>query len=438
MNIRLLAGVAGAALTLLCAPASAATTPEAPQGALASSSVDQAVNDFYARRGGAPFWLRSGADSGAARSLIGILQRAPLDGLESGPMLAAQAQALLARAQSGDPAALSAADRTLSTAWVRYVQALQRPPVGMIYADRWVIPQNDTPGQILARAAAADSLGVYVRSVSQVNPLYAQLRDAAWNEMQSNGGSVDPRVLTSLDRARDMPFQNRYIMVDAAGARLYMIEDGHIVDSMRVVVGKAEPGTQTPMLASTIYYATLNPYWHVSGEMVQSLIAKNVLDQGLGYLKTRGYQVMPADPNDDRILDPAKVDWHAVRNGELQVRVRQLPGPANSMGQMKIGFPNAYDIYLHDTPTKEVFASSDRDISHGCIRLEDAERLGRWLLGRDPESASNNDPEQHVLLPTPTPIYVTYLTAQVKDGQLSFADDIYGRDSQAAQVAALR
>jgi murein L,D-transpeptidase YcbB/YkuD len=438
MKIRLLSGAACAALALLCAPASAATTPAAPIGATeVPSSVDQAVSDFYARRGGTPFWLRSGADGSAARSLIGFLERAPLDGLASGPMLAAQAQALIAQAQGGDTAALASADRLLSAAWIRYVQALQKPPVGMIYADRWVVPQNDTPGQILARAAAAPSLAAYVRSVAQVNPLYARLRDAAWTEMQSNGGSVDPRVLTSLDRARDMPFQNRYIMVDAAGARLYMIEDGRIVDSMRVVVGKAEPGTQTPMLASTIYYATLNPYWHVSGEMIRSLIARNVLDQGLGYLKTRGYQVMPADPNDDRILDPAKIDWHAVRSGDLQVRVRQLPGPANSMGHLKIGFPNAYDIYLHDTPVKEVFESSDRDISHGCIRLEDAERLGRWLLGRDPQAASNDDPEQHVLLPTPTPIYVTYLTAQVKDGQLSFADDIYGRDT-GAEIAALR
>lgn len=438
MKIRLLSGAACAALTLLCAPAGAATTPEAPIGVVGvASSVDQAVDAFYARRNGAPLWLRSGADSSAARMLIGILERAPLDGLDSGPLLAAQAQALLARAQSGDPAARAAAERMMSASWIRYVQTIQRPPAGMTYADRWVVPRIDNPDQILVRAAAADSLPAFVRSVSQVNPLYARLRDAAWNEMRANGGSVDPRVLTSLDRARDMPFQNRYIMVDTAGARLYMIEDGRIVDSMRVVVGKAEPGTQTPMLASTIYYATLNPYWHVSGEMTRSLIARNVLDQGLGYLKTRGYQVMPADPDDDRLLDPAKVDWHAVRDGALQVRVRQLPGPANSMGQLKIGFPNASDIYLHDTPVKAVFDSADRDISHGCVRLEDAERLGRWLLGRDPESASNDQPEQHVLLPTPTPIYMTYLTAQVKDGQLSFADDIYGRDS-AAEVAALR
>ncbi|HVU30830.1 MAG TPA: L,D-transpeptidase family protein [Sphingomicrobium sp.] len=419
-------------------PVSAATTPELPGAAVPiSPSAAQAVNAFYARRHGAPLWLKSGGDSGAARALIGVLDRSPLDGLANGPALAAEAQQLLARAQSGDPAALGAADRLLSAAWVSYVEALQRPTRGMIYADSWAAPQRDTPIQILQRAAAADSLAGHVRSVSQVNPLYAQLRDVAWAEMQSNGGTIDPRVLTSLDRARERPFQHKYIMVDAASARLYMIEDGRIADSMKVVVGKAGADTQTPMIASTIYYATLNPYWHVSSDLVRSLIARNVLDQGLGYLKSHGYQVMPADENDDRLLDPAKIDWRAVADGSLHVRVRELPGPANSMGRMKFGFPNAYDIYLHDTPVKELFAQSDRTLSHGCIRLEDAERLARWMMGREPRTDSST-PEQHVTLPTPVPIYVTYLTAQVHDGQLSFVDDIYGRDSQAMQVAALR
>lgn len=436
MITRLLAGAACAALIGLSVPLSAATSPELPGTAIQiSPSVAQAVDAFYTSHR-APVWLRNGAESSAARELIGILDRAPVDGLGSGPALAARAQGLIARAQGGDAAALNGADRLLSAAWVSYVQTLQRPPAGMIYADAWVTPRLQSPMEILQRTAAAPSLSAYVRSVSQVNPLYAQLRDAAWVEMQS-GGSIDPRVLTSLDRARDMPFQHKYIMVDAAAARLYMIEDGQIVDSMKVVVGKAGPHTQTPMLASTIYYATLNPYWHVDGELVRSLIAKNVLDKGLGYLKAQGYQVMPADPGDDRVLDPSTIDWKSVADGSLQVRVRELPGPANSMGHMKFGFPNAYDIYLHDTPVKELFAQDDRDLSHGCIRLQDAERLGRWMLGRDPETASSA-PEQNVPLPTPVPIYVTYLTAQAHDGQLSFVDDIYGRDAQSMQVAALK
>jgi murein L,D-transpeptidase YcbB/YkuD len=169
---------------------------------------------------------------------------------------------------------------------------------------------------------------------------------------------------------------------------------------------------------------------------VRSLIARNVLSQGLGYLKSHGYQVMPAGSGDDTLLDPAKVDWHAVADGTLSVRVRQLPGPANSMGRLKFGFPNDDDIYLHDTPVKTAFNSDDRGLSHGCIRLEDAERLGRWLMGRDPEPTTS-EPEQHALLPTPVPIFVTYLTAQANDGQIAFVDDIYGRDAQRlSQIAA--
>ena len=170
--------------------------------------------------------------------------------------------------------------------------------------------------------------------------------------------------------------------------------------------------------------------------MVRTLIARNVLDQGLGYLKSHGYEVLAADGSGEA-LNPAKVDWRAVADGRAMVQVRQLPGPGNSMGRLKIGFPNGSDIYLHDTPNKQLFTQDDRTLSHGCIRLEDAERLGRWLLGRDPQAASR-DPEQNVLLPKPVPIYLTYLTAQVANGQLSFVDDIYGRDALRNQVAALR
>jgi murein L,D-transpeptidase YcbB/YkuD len=429
----MLTGAACAALMAFALPAQGATVAEL-RSAQTLQVSDPGIANFYSARAGAPLWLNAAGDSSAGRELIGVLRRAALDGMESGPALAAEAEALLARAQSGDPTALADADRLLSAAWVQYVQALQTPPSGMTFADKWVAPRRDSAATILARAAAAPSLSAHVRTVSDVNPLYAELRDAAWSAAQSNGGRLDPRVLASLDRARDVPPEDRYVMVDTAGARLYMIEGGRIVDSMKVIVGKADPSTQTPLMASTIYYATLNPYWHVSPEILRSTIAPNVLNQGLGYFRSRGYQVLAADGS---LLDPAKVDWHAVAAGRESVRVRQLPGPSNSMGRIKIGFPNADDIFLHDTPNKDLFAQQDRNLSHGCVRLEDAERLGRWLLGREAQ-AESAEPEQNVLLPKPVPIYVTYLTAHVEGGQLSFADDIYGRDAQRQQVAALR
>ena len=423
----ILAGAAVAAVMGLPVPAfAAATSPELPApGSSIGGAADQAVSAFYARRGGAPLWLNN---SSASNVLLNALQRASLDGMPSGPSIALEAQSLMARASTGDAQARADAERMLSTAWVLYVQALQRPPTGMTYADNWVAPRADTPAQILAKAAAASSLAAHVRDVSSVNPVYAQLREAAWSHVQANGGTIDPRVLASLERVRDIPPQDRYVIVDAAGAKLYMIDNDRVVDSMRVIVGKADPSMQTPMLASTIYYATLNPYWHVSQEMIRSTIARNVLAMGTGYLKERGYQVMPIDASDDTLLDPSKIDWRAVAAGTEKVRVRQLPGPANSMGQLKIGFPNSQDIFLHDTPVKAAFNADDRNLSHGCVRLEDAQRLGRWLLGADPRPTSDA-PEQHAKLPTPVPIYVTYLTAQSDGGQLAFVDDIYGRDA---------
>jgi murein L,D-transpeptidase YcbB/YkuD len=186
------------------------------------------------------------------------------------------------------------------------------------------------------------------------------------------------------------------------------------------------------MLASTIYRATLNPYWNVPQDMVQRLIAPRVVEQGISYLKSHGYQVLSGYGDGAELIDAAKVDWRDVAAGREVVKVRQLPGPGNSMGQVKFSFPNSEDIFLHDTPKKELFASADRDVSNGCIRLEDARRLGRWLLGREPVTHSSS-PEQHVLLPKPVPVYVTYLTAEADGGRLSFLEDAYARDVAAAR-----
>jgi len=132
-----------------------------------------------------------------------------------------------------------------------------------------------------------------------------------------------------------------------------------------------------------------------------------VLKDGNTYLTDRGYEVVTGWGPDARVLSPDSVDWKAVAAGNAQVYVRQRPGPANSLGQFKFDLPDGDGIYLHDTPKKELFALDERNLSHGCVRLEDAQRLARWLLGKDPPAASV--PEQNVLLPQPVPIRISYL-----------------------------
>jgi murein L,D-transpeptidase YcbB/YkuD len=204
----------------------------------------------------------------------------------------------------------------------------------------------------------------------------------------------------------DIPAYGRHVLVDAASARLFMIENGQVVDSMRVIVGK--PDSATPTLRSTIYHATLNPYWNVPVDLARKIIAPRVVKDGPAYLEARGYKVLTKFGSDAQEIDPESVDWQAVADGHEEVYVRQLPGPGNSMGRMKFGFVNNNGIFLHDTPKKELFEEASRQLSNGCVRLEDADRLARWMLGRDP-AAEQAAPEQHVSLPQPVHIRITYL-----------------------------
>ncbi|HEX5237194.1 MAG TPA: L,D-transpeptidase family protein [Sphingomicrobium sp.] len=218
-------------------------------------------------------------------------------------------------------------------------------------------------------------------------------------------GTVAPQFYVDSLATAQVPQSGPFVLVDAASARLYMIDDGKVQDSMKVIVGK--PDSPTPSLKDSIYYETLNPYWHVTPDLTRSLIAANVLKLGPAYLTQHGYQVVSNFSHDAEVIPADSVDWKAVAAGDAHVQVRELPGPANSLGHYKFDLPNGDGIYLHDTPRKDLFAQDQRDLSHGCVRLEDAPRLAKWLLGKDPPEPSA--PEQNVLLPHPVPITISYL-----------------------------
>ena len=424
-----------AALTLVSTTVAAqvtSTTAAVPQ--LASLQANDDISRFYNASKNAPIWFRSG-QAEAAPLLASILQRSAIEGFTRGPQLAAEVEAAIAKAQSGDPAALLAADRVLSTAWIAYVQAIHKPTPGMLYGEKWVTPVVPSSFAILGKAFRAPSLTDHIKTISDVNPIYAGLRDAAIAEAKQPNGGNSARYAANLERARSIPATGKFVLVDAATARLWMYDNGRPVDSMKVIVGdKAKLGLPTPMIASVIWYATLNPYWHVPDHMAKKIIAKRVLSEGEGYLKKGGYEVV-SDWNGTQALPPSSIDWKGVAAGTVQVKIRQLPGPTNGMGKMKFNFANPEGIYLHDTPNKALFAQSNRALSNGCIRLEDAKRLGRWLLGREP-AGTTGAAEEHVSLPQGIPVYVTYLTAQPHIGEQALVRDIYGWDPRSGVSAA--
>lgn len=247
--------------------------------------------------------------------------------------------------------------------------------------------------------------------------------------LNRGAGYYEKLILLNMERARRLPAPGtvgKYILVDAGSARMWMYEDGRPVDSMKVIVGA--PATETPMMAAMMRFANVNPYWNVPPDLVQKLIAPRVLADGRTYLDDRGYEVLESWRVDAPVVDPMTIDWAAVAEGREEIRVRQLPGGANSMGKIKFMLPNQYGIYLHDTPKKELFGEEKRWLSNGCIRLEDAQRLAQWIFGDMPEPS---DParEDQVDLDETIPVYITYMTVGADAGETVFRADPYERDA---------
>ncbi|WP_237219799.1 L,D-transpeptidase family protein [Sphingomonas arenae] len=416
---------AGLALALAPLPVAAAAPLEG--AVLARPAYGQSVEDFYAARGWQPLWLRQ-SNGDAATELLMLLRTARSDGLNPKRYRTREIERALRAAWGGNPHAVRRAELELSSAYVAYARDLRdAPDVGTIYVDPELRPKAPSPRALLELAAASPSLPRFVAGMGWMHPYYAELRNAL---IQGNFGErSQPQLLQlNLERARSLPGGlGRYVVVNIAQQRLFMMENGQVVDSMRVVVGK--PVQPTPMMAALIRFTSLNPYWNVPPDLAAERVAPFVLKEGLGFLRSRGYQVLSDWSDNPKVVNPSTVDWRAVAEGRTEIRVRQLPGPSNSMGAMKFMFPNAQGIYLHDTPSTELFNEASRMFSGGCVRLEAAPRLATWLYGK-PLRAKGAKPEQAVPLPQPVPVYLTYLTAVPSGSEVAFYQDIYGRDAQ--------
>jgi len=421
-------GVAGIAAAAFAAAAPIGL-PVAPVPAAAASPQAE-VADFYRSRGGAPLWFSPRAP-GAAQQLIQLLSTAQADNLNPRRYDIRGLSRAVQNASRGNPAAVQRAEMQLSRAFVDYVRDMKRDPnVGIIYVDRELRPAPPSARALLTEAANAGSLSDYVQQMSWMNPIYAQLRQALASRLYRS--EAERRLLgANLERARALPAaRGRYVIVNPPAARLYMYEDGKVVDSMRVVAGRPDPIAQTPMMNAEIRYVALNPYWNSPPDITAKRLAPTILKEGRAYFSKRGYELLSDWSDNARVLDPMSIDWRAVAAGRVQARLRQKPGPANSMGRMKFMFPNAQGIWLHDTPEKEKIEEAARLQSNGCVRLEDAPRFARWLFNGRPPRAQGAKPEQKVNLPEPVPLYITYLTAVPSGTSIVYFDDFYGKDAQ--------
>ena len=247
------------------------------------------------------------------------------------------------------------------------------------------------------------------------------------------------KIDANLERWRWLPREtpDTYIRVNIAAFTLRVIENGSVTLAMNVIVGK--PYRRTPVFTETLKYIVFKPYWNVP--------FKIATEDKLALLKAdasaeakKGFEAKPQ--GSDVFVPVDTIDWSGVTRRNFNYLLRQRPGENNALGQMKFMLPNANAVYLHDTPSRELFSKQERSFSSGCVRLERPRELASWLLERDKNPQADRldallaSPETAtVYLKTPVPVYLVYFTAFVTDdGDVALRRDIYGRDKVLAEA----
>ena len=243
----------------------------------------------------------------------------------------------------------------------------------------------------------------------------------------------------ALERWRWLPieFQQPPVLVNIPEFRLRAFSEDHrLALTMNVVVGKAAP-TQTPVFTDDIKFIVFRPYWNVPPGILRRTVIPGIMKNS-GYLAREKFEVTDSS---GRLVSPSDDLVAGLRSGKYFVR--QKPGPTNALGLIKFMFPNTYSVYLHSTPSTELFSRSRRDFSSGCIRLEKPAELATFLLrnqldGQQPwslalvqQAMDSGKDNRQVNLATKIPVLILYVTAVAEeDGTVHFFDDIYGHDQR--------
>jgi murein L,D-transpeptidase YcbB/YkuD len=230
------------------------------------------------------------------------------------------------------------------------------------------------------------------------------------------------QIAANLERHRWMPrtLGSRYIAVNVPAFHMEAWNAGRKELDMRVIVGEEYENRRTAVFADTMSTVVFRPYWFVTDEIANEELWPKQRENP-GYFAEKNYETFQEGG---------------------QTRVRQKPGEENSLGLVKFLFPNDFNIYLHDTPHRELFGKDVRAFSHGCIRVEKPAELAQWVLGWDAarvQAAMEGTQDNiEVKVPQRVPVYITYFTTYTQDGQLRFGNDLYDRDTQMVQAMSAR
>jgi murein L,D-transpeptidase YcbB/YkuD len=243
------------------------------------------------------------------------------------------------------------------------------------------------------------------------------------------------RMVYNMERLRWLPkvLGERHVFVNQAAYSLKVVDGGREIWRTKVIVGK--PNSQTVAFSDKMETIVFNPSWGVPPSIMKNEMIPR-LRRDPGYLDRIGYRILT--PDGKKIIRSRSISWWKYSNGKVPYLIQQPPGDDNALGEVKFLFPNAHSIYMHDTPTRNLFENPVRAFSHGCVRVENPRQFAELLLGVDAFNIAeriDSGVSQETPITRQTEVHLTYFTAWPgDDGRILYYDDVYGRDQRMARA----
>ena len=400
---------------------------------------------FYQQRQFTPAWVDGDQPTPQMVDLISQLHYSEKHGLDPASYRVNEFEAAQKAAQTktGTHFAIDAVpemDAKMTYAYLRYAADL----LGWTHSahdvyENWLVPpKKEDLAARLDGAISMKQVRQTLEDLAPTHPQYKGLQAALAAEREHPDGHIE-QLKMNLERWRWAPrdLGDRYVLVNVPAYQMQVIEDDRPVLAMRVIVGSRE--NPTPLFSDDMTYIVFSPYWNIP----ESIIKKETLPHMVKdpeYLERNHIEVVGTSGRES--IDPKAVDW-SDESAVEKLHFRQEPGPENALGLVKFIFPNHFNVYLHDTPNDKLFFKPQRDLSHGCIRVEKPVALAQYVMRDRPEwtaeridAAMHAKAEQAVTLKHHIPVHIGYWTAWVEpDGKtVTYTDDPYGIDAAHARL----
>ncbi|HTQ83268.1 MAG TPA: L,D-transpeptidase family protein [Pseudolabrys sp.] len=384
----------------------------------------KAIESFYAARKYAPLWVADGGLNARGKAVVARRKNAGADGLDAADY------PVPGFGNAARPEQLADGDIMLTNSVLTFARhlAVGRIAPGRVFDQVDYADHTPDPSDILRKLTDASDVNAAFDSFNPPDQGFKALKDKLAT-LAADGGkrgrmpALRDRIIANMERWRWLPHNlaRTYVMVNIPDYTLKVVHEARVVWRTKIVAGK--PRTPTPLLSASMDNVLVNPSWYVPQSIIQN-------------------ELLPRYASDPQIFD--RMGLEVKRGADGNINVVQPPGAANALGRIKFNFPNKYQVYLHDTPEKRLFAADKRAFSHGCMRVENPTKFGEIMLhlgmrGATPSAQQlaaqfGGDERTYNLTDRPA-VYLTYQTAFVDDaGKLQLRDDIYGFDARIIEI----